>query len=40
VGRILIAVHSSPEVIPVALHIIANRGELLSGRLKKGSLFV
>ena len=39
-GRILLAVHNSPEVIPVALHFIANRDELLSGRLIKGSSFV
>jgi hypothetical protein len=36
VGRILIAVHNGPEVIPVCLALhIANRDELLSGRLKK-----
>ena len=39
-GRILIAVHSSREVIPVTLHVIANPDELLSGRLKNASSFV
>jgi hypothetical protein len=35
-GRILIAVHSNREMIPVTLHFIANRDVLLSGPLKKG----
>jgi hypothetical protein len=40
VGRILIAVYNGPEVIPIALHFIANRDELLSGHLERASSFV